>query len=212
MAECTNCNEVLTTPLACGSCESIFAAPFTLSPFEVFGMPIAARLDPSILRKKLLKMQRLLHPDFHGAAGQAMQSIAEHNTAEVNAAFKVLRDEAQRSSWLVEHLGGPSESNERQMPQAFLMEVMEWNETLEGFGGLEDKATAASGLGELKAELNIQRVELLEGILDNLEAQLSQAADAAPLADVRRSLNAARYIDRALTEVASIELQIAHAH
>ena len=209
MVVCTHCNEVLASPLACGGCESIFEVSSELSPFEIFGIPISARLDRSSLRKKLLKLQRLLHPDFHGAAGVIMQGIAEHNTAEVNAAFELLRDEARRTSWIVESLGGPSESSERQMPQIFLMEVMEWNETLEELKDLGDKAVAQSGVTELKAELNVQRTELIENTLDNVESNLQQEGNAPPLTEIRRELNAVRYIDRALSEIASIELSLA---
>ena len=162
MADCSHCNEVLASPLACGGCESIFAATASLSPFDVFGLPVSARLDRSGLRKQLLKLQRLLHPDFHGAGGEAMVGIAEHNTAEVNAAFELLRDEAKRTSWIVEYLGGPSESTERQMPQAFLMEVMEWNETMEELKEAGDPLRTQAGIDELKAELNLQRAELIE--------------------------------------------------
>ncbi len=210
MAECSHCNEVLASPLACGGCESIFEASSTLSPFEVFGLPLTARLDPSSLRKKLLQLQRLLHPDFHGAAGKVIQGIAEHNTAEVNAAFELLQDEALRAGWIVEYLGGPSKSSERHMPLDFLVEVMEWNETLEELKGEVDKDTAHKELNELKAVLQIQRAELIENTLDNLEAKLRKAPNAPDLADIRRELNAVRYVDRALSEIASIELALAN--
>lgn len=212
MADCSHCNEVLASPLACGGCESIFAATSILSPFEIFGMPISARIDRSLLRKTLLKLQRLLHPDFHGSAGEAMVGIAEHNTAEVNAAFELLRDAAKRASWIVEHLGGPSESSERQMPQPFLMEVMEWNETMEELKEADDADQTKAGIDELKAELNTQRAELIENTLDNSEAQLNQVAGATDLASIRKDLNAVRYIDRALSAIAAIELNLAQAH
>jgi hypothetical protein len=95
------------------------------------------------------------------------------------------------------------------MPQIFLMEVMEWNETLEELKDLEDKAVAQSGVTDLKAELNVQRAELIENTLDNVESNLQQEGNAPPLTEIRRELNAVRYIDRALSEIASIELSLA---
>jgi len=141
-----------------------------------------------------------------------MVGIAEHNTAEVNAAFELLRDAAKRASWIVEHLGGPSESSERQMPQPFLMEVMEWNETMEELKEADDADQTKAGIDELKAELNTQRAELIENTLDNAETQLNQVAGATDLATIRRDLNAVRYIDRALSAIAAIELNLAQAH
>ena len=195
MADCSHCNEVLASPLACGGCESIFAATSILSPFEIFGMPISARIDRSLLRKTLLKLQRLLHPDFHGSAGEAMVGIAEHNTAEVNAAFELLRDAAKRASWIVEHLGGPSESSERQMPQPFLMEVMEWNETL------EEASPGSAEMLRLSSELTEHRDRISTEIAAAL-TPLPQPG-AASLAGVRQSLNARRYVDRALGRISA---------
>lgn len=207
MSECSHCHEVLASPLACGACETIFSVQGKLSPFDVFGLAPSARLDQSTLRKRLLQLQRLMHPDFHGQAGEALQGIAEHNTAELNAAFELLRDEAKRASYLVESLGGPSESAERQMPKAFLMEVMDWNETLESLKGELETAPAevTTKLGDFCAILNLERARLIESILDAVEAAL-EADKQTDLAALRQELNAVRYIDRAQGEANLIRL------
>jgi len=212
MSECSHCHEVLASPLACGGCETLFAVSGELSPFDVFGILPAARLDRSALRKRLLELQRLMHPDFHGQAGEALQGIAEHNTAELNAAFELLRDEAKRASYLVEMLGGPSESAERQMPQAFLMEVMDWNETLEELKEqiAAEPAEVAAQTTEFRAELNLERARLIESVLDSLEAQVA-APNTAALAPIRQELNAVRYIDRAQDEANQIRLAAENA-
>ena len=163
---CNLCSEVLVSPLACGSCDSLFPVAGTMSPFEVLGLLRTARLDLSALRKRLLELQRLMHPDFHGAAGATLKDLAEHNTAELNAAFELLRDDAKRASWLTESLGGPSESDERQMPQTFLMEVMEWNEELEELKSAADVAGTLPRLADFRAQLNLERARLIEEVLD----------------------------------------------
>ena len=204
---CNHCSEVLVSPLACGSCDSLFPVAGTMSPFEVLGMRTSARLDRSVLRKRLLELQRLMHPDFHGAAGEALKDLAEHNTAELNAAFEMLRDESKRASWLVESLGGPTESAERQMPQAFLMEVMEWNEELEELKAAAEPAATLPRLEDFRAQLNLERARLLEDVLDRLEEELARELhEPDALSSLRRDLNAIRYIDRALTEVATLTL------
>lgn len=207
MSDCDHCKEVLVSPLACGGCEAIFPVAQTLSPFEVFGLRLSAHVDRSRLRKQLLKLQRLLHPDFHGQAGETQKDVAERGTAELNAAFEVLRDEAKRASFLVEALGGPSESDERKMPQEFLMEVMDWNETLEELsdeveGAPADVVTKATNF---HAELNIERAGIIEAVLDALDAELAKSVPSS-LAPIRKSLNAIRYIDRAQSHAAQIKL------
>ncbi len=210
MSECSHCSEVLASPLACGACETLFSVSGELSPFEIFGLTPKARIDRSTLRKRLLELQRLMHPDFHGKAGDTLQGIAEHNTAELNAAFETLRCETRRSSFLVEALGGPSESSERQMPQPFLAEVMEWNETLEELGEETENAPdeVVTKLATFRGELNLGRAELIESILDQLGAQLATPQPSTTeLTGIRRQLNAVRYIDRALDEATSIRLK-----
>ena len=58
-------------------------------------------------------------------------------------------------------LGGPAENEQRQMPQAFLMEVMEWNETLEAARESAPGSAARSGLPALEASLREQRESVL---------------------------------------------------
>jgi len=207
MHDCGHCQEVLVSPLACGACEHIFPVPETLSPFEVFGMEPVAHIDRGVLRKRLLKLQRLLHPDFHGQAGDAKQELAEHNTAELNAAYEVLHDEAKRASFLIQHLGGPNESAERQMPQAFLMEVMEWNEALEELRDAGDGEAAKARAQELHEELKVERVRLLDELLDGLHDALG--GDTVDLVHLRKQSNAIRYIDRALKEASELQLRAA---
>ena len=172
-------------------------------------MPPAAHIDRGALRKRLLRLQRLLHPDFHGQAGEMQQELAEHNTAELNAAYEVLHDEAKRASFLIRHLGGPTESGERQMPQAFLMEVMEWNETLEALQATSTGSNAQQAgaqAAELYADLSVERVRVLDELLDALDDALQPGAKP-DLVSLRRQSNAIRYIDRALAEASQIRLQ-----
>lgn len=205
MSDCGHCQEVLVSPLACAACEHIFPLKKKLSPFEIFGMPPAAHIDDAKLRKRLLELQRLMHPDFHGQAGEAEQQLAEHNTAELNAAYDVIHDEAKRASFLIGRLGGPTESEERQMPQEFLMEVMEWNEALDELRAAEDRGAAARQAEELHGTLKIERVRQIDELLDALDAALQPGATP-DLVALRRQSNAIRYIDRALAEATQIRL------
>jgi len=109
----------------------------------------------------------------------------------------------------VRALGGPGESDERQMPQAFLMEVLEWNESLDdarnaAAGGPE--RAALEGLGQT---LDTERAATLERI----GAGLTPLPDdgSAALTALRRELNAIRYLDRARRELESLRLDDATA-
>jgi molecular chaperone HscB len=156
------------------------------------------------LRKRLLSLSRQLHPDFYGNADALVRDRAQRNTAELNAAFEILDDDFHRADWLVKSLGGPTEKDERQMPAAFLAEVLEWNETIEEARHAEPNSPEREALDELEGELRGER----EDVMTEIEAKLDPLPEmhAPLLAEVRRNLNAIRYIDRSLREITEIRL------
>lgn len=147
-------------------------------------------VDPVTAKKRLRRYTRLVHPDFYATAGEEQRARAEAHNARLNAAFDLIIDDMARADWIVQHLGGPTEKELGAMPQAFLMEVMEWNEIL------EDNAPGSQCLQNLSQELREHRDSLMGSVIAAL-TPLPEAG-AAVLLDVRKSLNALRYVDRAL--------------
>ncbi|MCY2960392.1 MAG: hypothetical protein NTY35_09525 [Planctomycetota bacterium] len=201
MPNCTACGAPLETPVACAACGAVHDVPEGASPFDILGLVPSFVVDERDLRRRLTRCSRLVHPDFFGTAEAAVRERAERNSARLNQAFDVLSDAVRRADWLVLHLGGPTEENERAMPQAFLVEVLEWNEVLE-------ESRAASGtdprIAPLAAEIADRRAAGLARIaqlLDPLPERGSQQLGVA-----RRELNALRYLDRALREVETLRL------
>jgi molecular chaperone HscB len=197
MASCASCGAALETPLVCSACGALFAPDPAPSPFEVFGLETAFAVDGAALEKRLLALTRRMHPDYF-ARDPRQHAQAEHNTAALNAAYDVVSDAVQRADWLVRHLGGPDELSERELPREFLVEVLEWNEALEAArdGG------AVSGLAALERDLTQRRaasLRAIEALLTPLPAQ-----GAAALREARALLNAVRYIDRTLEELAAL--------
>lgn len=207
MTTCPLCEAALESPLCCTSCKALLEVSTEPTPFEALGLELRWDLDKKQLQQSLLRFTRLMHPDFFAAAEPEERERAERGSALLNEAFEVLSDDIARASWLVEARGGPSESEERQMPQAFLMEVLEWNETLEeareSAAGSDERAALPAFAQNLKNE----RAELLEAMGRKLTPLPEEGAPA--LAEVRRDLNAVRYLDRALTELESLRLESA---
>lgn len=201
MTNCPACGAPLETPVACGACGAVLAVSDSATPFELFGLPPGFAVDERDLRRRSTRFSRLVHPDFFAASDPAVRERAERNSARLNLAFDVLSDAARRADWLVVHLGGPTEETERAMPQAFLMEVLEWNELLE-------EARAASGMDPriepLAAELGARRQAALVRIASLLDPLPVRGS--AQLAAARRELNALRYLDRALGEIDTLRL------
>jgi molecular chaperone HscB len=219
MVACTSCGAALVSALVCEACGALQsagtaapAAPASIDPWDALGLPRAYALDAGALKKRLLALQRRMHPDFFGGAAAAERELAERNTAELNAAHRVLADDALRADRLVRALGGPDDQVERQMPQAFLMEVLEWNETLEEAreAALHDAGSPASArLDELERELRAERAAALARVAAALDPVPS--AGAPVLLAVRRELNAVRYLDRTLSTLAELRLDAARS-
>ncbi len=204
MDPCSNCHSRLETPLVCHSCHQLVPVDRAPNPYVAFGLPLAFELDKDALRKKQLQLTRLMHPDFFGGQNAALRSLAERNTAELNHAYELLKDDAARADWLVRELGGPREEDVREMPREFLLEVLDWSETLAEARDTEPKSPERARLAPLRSELVARRKGLLTRVaaaLDPLPEPNSPA-----LATIRRDLNAVRYIDRALSDIAELLL------
>ena len=192
---CPSCGAGLETPLACGACGVLMLLEDAVCPFEVFGLEEAFHLDSGDLRARLRRFTRLVHPDFFALEGEEALARAERNNALLNEAYGVLSDEARRADRLVSSLGGPTEKDLGSMPQAFLMEVMEWNETL------EEAPPGSDALLQLERELNEHRDQISEQIGAAL-TPLPQPGDES-LSAIRQGLNARRYVDRALARISA---------
>lgn len=190
---CPSCGAGLETPLACGACGVLIETTYCIDPFAVLGLEPSVDVDDADLRKRLRRFTRLVHPNFFALEAADQQLLSERNNAILNRAYDVVGDAPSRASSLVESLNGPSEKDLGAMPQAFLMEVMEWNETL------DESEPGSPALAALEAELHTHRDSLVTQISTSL-TPLPEAG-AKSLADTRKLLNALRYIDRALARV-----------
>ncbi len=203
MQRCPHCQTELESALGCNACGTLLDPPAVLSPFELFGFEPGFALDPRALEKRLRATMRLVHPDVYASAPAFMLERAERNSARLNGAYLTLADPVARADWLVSWLGGPSESQQRSLPQQFLHEVLEWNEMLE-----EARAgapPALEGLSSLESMLRSRRAEALQ-TAERLLTPLPERGSPR-LSDVRSQLNAIRYFERTLSEIEELHLR-----
>ncbi len=116
--------------------------------FELFELPQQFALDRAQLDDRWKALQREVHPDRFASQGAAAQRVAMQWSVRINEAYQRLKDPLKRAAYLCELRGVPvqAESNTA-MPAAFLMQQMEWRETLEDTddtGALEDLADAVA--------------------------------------------------------------------
>ncbi len=159
--------------------------------FERLGLPRRFRLDAADLERNYLARSREVHPDF---TGNDPASLRE--SAALNEAYATLRDPFRRAEYLLVVEGGPSAADVKQMPAAFLEEMLELRMRIEEVrqaGGPERQA--------MEADLARRRDGLLEEAAAQFDRLAGTADRAAVLAAVRQTLNAAKFIQGLLRDL-----------
>jgi len=126
--------------------------------FELFDLPRCHAQDVSAIDAKWRSLLAQVHPDRFVSEGAAAQRLAMQWSVRINEAYRRLRDPLQRAAYLCELHGTPiSAEDNTAMPAAFLMQQMEWRESLEAATGItqidalaaEVRDARSRALGEL---------------------------------------------------------------
>jgi molecular chaperone HscB len=100
--------------------------------FELFGVPQRFAQDRAALDARWKDLQREAHPDKFAAQGAAAQRVAMQWSVRINEAYQRLKDPMRRAAYLCELNGAPIQAEDNTaMPAAFLMQQMEWRESLD---------------------------------------------------------------------------------
>ena len=129
--------------------------------FQLFGLPEQQAQDRVDIDARWKSLQAEVHPDRFASEGAAAQRVAMQWAMRVNEGYQRLKDPLKRAAYLCELRGAPvgAETN-TQMPAAFLMQQMEWRESLDDADGeaaltaLDDDAARA----ESTALATVQRL------------------------------------------------------
>ena len=116
--------------------------------FELFGLSDTSEVDDSSLRDAYMALQRRFHPDKFASAGDRERRYAVQIAAFVNEAYLTLADPLKRAEYRLQRQGGDTRSEtDAKMDPVFLMEQMEWRETLDDIReGVEDPFAAIDTL------------------------------------------------------------------
>jgi molecular chaperone HscB len=96
--------------------------------FALFGLERRLSLDLEDLGRRFRAQSFVVHPDFHARGTQSERSNAQDRSAELNEAYRTLKDPFRRTRHLLELEGRDPESKPS---QALLFEVFEVQELLE---------------------------------------------------------------------------------
>jgi molecular chaperone HscB len=161
--------------------------------FQRLGLPRRFSVDAAELERAYLARSRVVHPDYHLAGSGADLGASLELSAAINEAYKTLRDPFTRAEYLLKLEGGPSASDQKQMPPAFLAEMLEARERIE-----ETRAGCPDDASVLAAEFEKRYDGLLAdvaGQFDRLQALPGgDASRVGLLAQIRGQLNSAKYV------------------
>jgi len=98
--------------------------------FELFGISIQLQVDKTSLPEKYFELSRQFHPDFYSNATPSEQNHALEISANLNRAFKTFQNPDETIKYVLQIKGLLGEEEKYQLPNDFLMEVLEINEQL----------------------------------------------------------------------------------
>jgi len=182
------------TQTARGNSASAGLASATLDAFAVLALPRRFDIDSAAVDRAYLNKCAAAHPDVSGLGDDESQRLQ----ANLNDARATLLDAERRANVLLSLLGGPSKEQDKSLPAGFLMQIMETREEIEAALATRDPAARErwSVWAAAQREKYVRRVTPLFA-----NALASPAGTPSSLAEIRRELNAWRYIERLVEQL-----------
>lgn len=127
--------------------------------FALFQLKPQFKIDRQALESAYLTVQQKVHPDMHAQASDSDKRVSMQLSALANSAYRTLMNPIQRGLYMCSRNGvDPQLETNTAMPAQFLMQQMEWRETL------DDVRDQPFKLDELYKEVEQTRVNLLKEV------------------------------------------------
>ncbi len=164
---------------------------FNQDHFSLLSLRPVFALDLAALDQAYHGLQTEFHPDRFAHAGEAEQRLAVQWSTRINEAYQTLKSPFARAKYLLELQGiHAMDANNTVMPAAFLIQQMEWRESLMA-------AVAASDYDGLQALENTARAEA-ERLLGELEVELDARRDYLAASETLRKY---RFLEKFLADI-----------
>jgi molecular chaperone HscB len=157
-ATCPRCGAAPGSTLACRACGALLDEPAGATHFARLGLPEGPDPDLAAAERSYLALSRALHPAVHGGAGAAAVERANRATAQLNEAWSVLSNPAERLEYLLELRAPGALDAAKRLPSAFLAEAMELSEEAEAAATRPAEAAALSARVRAEVDTRLQAV------------------------------------------------------
>lgn len=134
--------------------------------FALFQIKPQFKIDRQALESAYLTVQKQVHPDLHAGGSEAEKRVSMQMATLANSAYRTLMNPIQRGLYLCAKNGvDPQLETNTTMPATFLMQQMEWRETL------DEARDNASKLEELYAQVEKTKKEVLLEVEQAIDGQ-----------------------------------------
>uniref|UniRef100_A0A0K8SE73 J domain-containing protein n=1 Tax=Lygus hesperus TaxID=30085 RepID=A0A0K8SE73_LYGHE len=174
-----SCNCGLTGPgFKCPKCGALLLPPPGTTFFDILEQETKYDLTDSDLKKIYRKLQTEFHPDKFSQKDNLEREKSEEISSMINKAYSTLLKPYERGMYLLELNRFPVNEGDIQLGSAFLAQIMEQNEELEGISTREELEKF-----ENSNELEIQK----------LSANVSEAFHAKNFDSAKSNLSKMKY-------------------
>jgi molecular chaperone HscB len=136
---------------------------FTKDHFELLGLVRRQDVDDDELERVYRDIQSRVHPDKHAHQGDAERRLAMQWATRVNEAYLTLKSPLKRAEYLLRLVGhDPEIERNTAMPMDFLVQQMEWRESVEEARHAADVDRLDGFHRTLRAEMAAQYAELAQ--------------------------------------------------
>lgn len=166
--------------------------------FELFEIPVHLKVDADELSEKFFMLSRRYHPDYFINAPYEKQAEALEISAQLNKAFKTFKNEDETIRYVLQLKGLLEDEEKYQLPQDFLMEVLEINEQLMD---AEDDPELRKNLQDTIDNLQLQIYEPVKKIIENYQEGVTSEEE---LLQVKEYYYKKKYLDRLKRELSIV--------
>ena len=160
--------------------------------FQFYKIPVTFKVDKPTLQTKFYALSKKYHPDFYTLATDAEQAEALRLSTLNNEAYKVLNDFDKRMQYILKEKEILGEEGKNEIPQDFLMEMMDINEPLMELQFDFDEKVYNKTVQQLKEKENT----LYNGIAEIIENYSDDTANTDALEKVKLYYLKKRYLLR----------------
>ncbi|KQS35801.1 iron-sulfur cluster co-chaperone HscB C-terminal domain-containing protein [Pedobacter sp. Leaf194] len=161
--------------------------------FEFYELPVRFHPDLNVVKSKFYAFSKKFHPDFFANESEEKQQEVLHLSTLNNKAYQVLSSPQKRLKYVLELKGIVETDEGYQLPQSFLMDMMDVNEALMDLQFEPDPEK----LHQVNADVNAIEQQLNDE-LDGLTKQFDENPETADalLSSIKDIFYRQKYISR----------------